>query len=205
MILDKNVVVGPGEMVGVDLEKDRERFAISAGGVVAVGKGVWIYFKARANCLLGVSPAPSPQQFDERPHQQDEHNQHQRRYQDGHEHQTDADSVLNGGQHRKGQPGVVDVCGLGRTADFVSDTTSATTTPTTIGIHWPDCANAPGSVTAGVCAAVPEPKTMPPDVGRTNVWMASFTLSSAGILSATISTTSSTATIVSTQPFSSQA
>ena len=39
-ILDKNVVVGPGEMVGVDLEKDRERFAISAGGVVAVGKGV---------------------------------------------------------------------------------------------------------------------------------------------------------------------
>ena len=41
-ILDKNVVVGPGEMVGVDLEKDRERFAISAGGVVAVGKGVWI-------------------------------------------------------------------------------------------------------------------------------------------------------------------
>ena len=37
-ILDKNVVVGPGEMVGVDLEKDRERFAISAGGVVAVGK-----------------------------------------------------------------------------------------------------------------------------------------------------------------------
>ena len=41
-ILDKNVVVGPGEMVGVDLEKDRERFAISSGGVVAVGKGVWI-------------------------------------------------------------------------------------------------------------------------------------------------------------------
>ena len=41
-ILDKNVVVGPGEMVGVDLEKDRERFAISAGGVVAVGKGVWL-------------------------------------------------------------------------------------------------------------------------------------------------------------------
>ena len=41
-ILDKNVVVGPGEQVGVDPEKDRERFAISAGGVVAVGKGVWI-------------------------------------------------------------------------------------------------------------------------------------------------------------------
>ena len=46
---------------------------------------------------------------------------------------------------------------------------------------------------------------MPPAVGRTNVWMASLMLSSAGILSATISTTSSTATIVITQPFSSQA
>ena len=41
-ILDKNAVVGPGEMIGVDLERDRERFAVSAGGVVAVGKGVWI-------------------------------------------------------------------------------------------------------------------------------------------------------------------
>jgi glucose-1-phosphate adenylyltransferase len=41
-ILDKNVVVGPGEMVGVDIDKDRERFSVSAGGVVAVGKGVWI-------------------------------------------------------------------------------------------------------------------------------------------------------------------
>ena len=41
-ILDKNVVVGPGEHVGVDLDRDRARFAISTGGVVAVGKGVWI-------------------------------------------------------------------------------------------------------------------------------------------------------------------
>jgi glucose-1-phosphate adenylyltransferase len=41
-ILDKNVVVGPGEMVGVYLDKDRERFSISAGGVVTVGKGIWI-------------------------------------------------------------------------------------------------------------------------------------------------------------------
>src|SRR5882724_3814072 len=77
----------------------------------------------------------------------------------------------------------------GRTVDFVSDTTSAVTTPTAIGIHWPDCANAPGSVTAEVWAAVPDPKTMPPAVGRTNVWMTSLMLSSAGILSATTSTT----------------
>ncbi len=46
---------------------------------------------------------------------------------------------------------------------------------------------------------------MPPEVGRTNVWMVSLTLSSAGILSATTSMTSSTATIVITQPFSSHA
>ena len=41
-ILDKNVVIGPGEMVGVDVAKDREKFSVSSGGVVAVGKGVWI-------------------------------------------------------------------------------------------------------------------------------------------------------------------
>jgi glucose-1-phosphate adenylyltransferase len=41
-ILDKNVVVGPGEQVGVDLELERERFTVSTGGIVAVGKGVWI-------------------------------------------------------------------------------------------------------------------------------------------------------------------
>ncbi len=60
-------------------------------------------------------------------------------------------------------------------------------------------------MTAAVCEAVPEPNTMPPAVGRTNVWITSLTLSSAGTLSATISTTSSTATIAITQPFSSQA
>jgi hypothetical protein len=58
-------------------------------------------------------------------------------------------------------------------------------------------------VTATVCAAVPEPNAMPPAVGRTTVCTASLTLSSAGILSATTSTASNTATIVSTQPFSS--
>ncbi|WP_040630651.1 glucose-1-phosphate adenylyltransferase [Smaragdicoccus niigatensis] len=42
-ILDKNVQVGEGEQVGVDLSRDRQRgYAISAQGVVSVGKGVWI-------------------------------------------------------------------------------------------------------------------------------------------------------------------
>ncbi|MBD0323488.1 MAG: glucose-1-phosphate adenylyltransferase, partial [Aldersonia sp.] len=41
-ILDKNVVVNDGEIIGVDLERDRQRFSVSSGGVVAIGKGVWI-------------------------------------------------------------------------------------------------------------------------------------------------------------------
>ncbi|MCW4355120.1 glucose-1-phosphate adenylyltransferase [Hoyosella sp. YIM 151337] len=41
-ILDKNVVVGEGALIGVDDERDRERFAVSNGGVVAIGKGVWV-------------------------------------------------------------------------------------------------------------------------------------------------------------------
>ncbi|GAC52964.1 glucose-1-phosphate adenylyltransferase [Gordonia amicalis] len=39
-ILDKNVVVGDGEQLGVDPDSDRERFSVSAGGVVTVGKGI---------------------------------------------------------------------------------------------------------------------------------------------------------------------
>ena len=39
-ILDKNVVVGEGEQLGTDLEADRQRFAVSAGGVVTVGKNI---------------------------------------------------------------------------------------------------------------------------------------------------------------------
>ncbi|WP_431839695.1 glucose-1-phosphate adenylyltransferase [Gordonia hongkongensis] len=41
-ILDKNVVVGNGEQLGVDLEADRERFSVSAGGVVTVGKNIQV-------------------------------------------------------------------------------------------------------------------------------------------------------------------
>ena len=39
-ILDKNVVVEPGAQIGVDLERDRQRFTISPGGIIVVGKGV---------------------------------------------------------------------------------------------------------------------------------------------------------------------
>ena len=45
---------------------------------------------------------------------------------------------------------------------------------------------------------------MPPAVGRTKVCTVSLTVSRAGILSATISTASNTATTAITQPFSSQ-
>jgi glucose-1-phosphate adenylyltransferase len=38
-ILDKHVRVEEGARIGVDLDADRERFAVSAGGVVVVGKG----------------------------------------------------------------------------------------------------------------------------------------------------------------------
>ena len=39
-ILDKNVVVMEGAMVGVDKEHDRARgFVVSSGGVTVVGKG----------------------------------------------------------------------------------------------------------------------------------------------------------------------
>jgi glucose-1-phosphate adenylyltransferase len=38
-ILDKNVSVAPGAEIGVDPDADRERFTVSAGGVVVIPKG----------------------------------------------------------------------------------------------------------------------------------------------------------------------
>jgi glucose-1-phosphate adenylyltransferase len=41
-ILDKNVVVEPGAKIGFDLARDRERFTVSSGGIVVIGKGVTV-------------------------------------------------------------------------------------------------------------------------------------------------------------------
>jgi glucose-1-phosphate adenylyltransferase len=39
-ILDKNVEIPDGAQIGVDLERDRELYTVSEGGVVCLGKGV---------------------------------------------------------------------------------------------------------------------------------------------------------------------
>jgi glucose-1-phosphate adenylyltransferase len=39
-ILDKNVIVPDGAQIGVDLERDRDLYTLSEGGVVVLGKGV---------------------------------------------------------------------------------------------------------------------------------------------------------------------
>jgi glucose-1-phosphate adenylyltransferase len=41
-ILDKNVFVADGAQIGVDLEGDRERYTVSTGGVIVLGKGVQV-------------------------------------------------------------------------------------------------------------------------------------------------------------------
>ncbi len=38
-IVDKDVRIEPGAQIGVDPDADRERFVVSASGVVVIGKG----------------------------------------------------------------------------------------------------------------------------------------------------------------------
>jgi glucose-1-phosphate adenylyltransferase len=41
-ILDKHVRVEPGAKIGVDLDRDREQFTVSANGIVVVPKGATV-------------------------------------------------------------------------------------------------------------------------------------------------------------------
>ena len=62
----------------------------------------------------------------------------------------------------------------GRTAVLPRCTVRASRIPITIGTHALLVKNLAGSVTVAVCAAVPDPKTMPPAAGRTMVWIQSL-------------------------------
>lgn len=84
-------------------------------------------------------------------------------------------------------------------------TVSPSRMPRTIGTHAELLKKLAGSVTVAVFATVPDPNTMPPAAGRTTVWIQSLIESIAGILSATISMTSSTPGMICPQPFSSHA
>ncbi|HLL17723.1 MAG TPA: sugar phosphate nucleotidyltransferase [Rubrivivax sp.] len=55
VIVDRDNVIPPGEVIGYDLARDRERFPVSAGGVVVVPRG---YFAA-VNSSARTARAPS--------------------------------------------------------------------------------------------------------------------------------------------------
>jgi hypothetical protein len=90
----------------------------------------------------------------------------------------------------------------GRVADFSACTASATTMPSSqLAQGFAVIQVEPSSSAAALVAL----KTTPPEAGRTTVWIASFTLSTTGTLSRTISAVSSTAMMASTPQLDSHA